>query len=368
MEQKSKKGRCKICGVEHTYRKKSKADLCDNPQCRIKMNNTKKSEELEKSRVLNEDYVQCQWCKLNVSRIYGSHMKLYHPRKTTEDYRREFPEARLASKKDNANVAQGYVRFSQSEKGKKLLSERASGENNPNSQTKTTKEQRKERSPFSTEKYLKQGMTLEEAESKVAEFAKVALKDRVSPLTLEYWLARTEGDEEKARKLLSERQRTFTLDKCIEKFGEEEGRKKWIARQEKWIKNYRKKSYSFISQELFWRIQEEIKFENDEIAFATFNNGKKTSNVSENHEAKLFLDNRLVLPDFIHFPSNKIIEFDGVYYHRNSPENKQRERQRDQDLQRNGYHVFHVNEKEYRDSPEESLQKCIIFLNEKTFA
>jgi very-short-patch-repair endonuclease len=72
----------------------------------------------------------------------------------------------------------------------------------------------------------------------------------------------------------------------------------------------------------------------------------------------------LVLPDFIHIPSKKIIEFDGVYYHRNTPENKTRELKRDEDLRRNGYSVFHVNEKEYKLFPDETISKCKKFLNE----
>lgn len=360
---KKKPGKCKFCQTEFLYRKKSKADLCDSPQCRIKASNLKKSEKLT-SGIINEDYVECQWCKLNVTRIYGSHMKLYHTDKTTDDYKKEFPGFQLSSKKDNISVAQGYVRFAKSEKGKQLLSERAKGDKNINSKRNTTEEQRKSRSSFSVNKYLKDGQTLEQAKQSVTNFAKRALKDRVTSTQLEYWLEKTEGNIEEAKKFLAERQRTFTLEKCIEKYGEEEGRKKWIARQEKWIKNYRKKSYSFISQELFWAIQERMRYDPEDIAFATFDSGVKTSNL-ENKEARLYLDNRLVLPDFILFKAKKIIEFDGVYYHRNTPENRKRDKQRDKDLERNGYRVFHVNEKRYKENFSDILKKCIDFLNEK---
>lgn len=111
--------------------------------------------------------------------------------------------------------------------------------------------------------------------------------------------------EEEAKQKVSERQATFTLEKCISKYGEEKGRKRWIERQNKWIKNYRKKSYSLISQELFWKLQEEMNFKPEEIKFATFSNGTKTENINENNEERLFLDNRLVLPDFIYIPLKK---------------------------------------------------------------
>ena len=43
-----------------------------------------------------------------------------------------------------------------------------------------------------------------------------------------YW------DEEEARKILAERQCTFSLQTCIDKYGKEEGTKIFNERQEKW--------------------------------------------------------------------------------------------------------------------------------------
>lgn len=179
--------------------------------------------------------------------------------------------------------------------------------------------------------------------------------------TIEYYLKGGMTIDE-AKQAVIERQKTFSLEKCVAKYGEIEGREKWIIRQEKWFKNYRKKSYSFISQKLFWQIQDDLKFKNDEIKFATFDNGSKTETVNLNKESRLYLDTRVVLPDFIHLPSKKIIEFDGVYYHRNTPENKSREAERDKDLIRNGYKVIHITESEYKLYPEDTINKCKQFL------
>lgn len=212
--------------------------------------------------------------------------------------------------------------------------------------------------------WIKKGMSEEEAIKKVAETQSIASKNASRnnlPNQLEYWIRKGYSENE-AKQKLSERQATFTLEKCITKYGEVEGRKRWIERQNKWIKNYRKKSYSFISQELFWKLYLEMNFEPSDIKFATFDNGNRTENINLNLEEKLFLDNRLVLPDFIHIPTKKIIEFDGVYYHRNTPENKSRALQRDEDLKRNGYEVFHVNEKDYKLSTKETINKCKNFL------
>ena len=81
-----------------------------------------------------------------------------------------------------------------------------------------------------------------------------------------------------------------------------------------------------------------------------------------NKEARLYLPDRLILPDFIYFPTKKIIEFDGSYYHQDTLENREKELKRDQVLVENGYNVFHVTEAQYKKNPEIELQKCIEFI------
>lgn len=51
--------------------------------------------------------------------------------------------------------------------------------------------------------------------------------------TLSYYLKRGMTEEE-AKEALAERQRTFNLEKCIERYGEEEGLRVWQERQDKW--------------------------------------------------------------------------------------------------------------------------------------
>lgn len=347
---------CKTCGKEFMT---LKSEFC-SPVCRNIDYARKDAEKLE--GIEGEDFIVCKWCGLKVKRMYGSHLKTHHSGKTTTDYKNEFPGALLACSKDNKNVAKAYIKFTTSDEGRKFLSERVKGGKNPNSKERASEKVRKSRSPFSKEMYIKKGATEEEAGLEVSKFVNKALKDRLTETQFEYWLNRTKGNVEESMKLYKERQATFTLDKCIFKYGEVEGRKRWIDRQNKWIKNYRKKSYSFISQDLFWKLYEELSFKPEEIKFATFENGKRTESVNINNEEKLFLDNRLVLPDFIHLPSRKIIEFDGVYYHRKNPENKKREQQRDKDLERNRYKVFHVLESEYRQNPHQVVEKCKQFL------
>lgn len=65
---------------------------------------------------------------------------------------------------------------------------------------------------------------------------------------IEYWLKQTNNDLEKAKELLSKRQSTFSLEKCIEKYGEERGLERWVARQEKWLFTLNNKSQEEINK------------------------------------------------------------------------------------------------------------------------
>lgn len=58
---------------------------------------------------------------------------------------------------------------------------------------------------------------------------------------IEYWTKHGFTDDA-AMKKLSERQRTFTLEKCIERFGEDKGLDVWKKRQEKWLNTLNSKS------------------------------------------------------------------------------------------------------------------------------
>ena len=68
----------------------------------------------------------------------------------------------------------------------------------------------------------------------------------------------------------------LNLSDTVCEYLEEKGFEVWKARQEKWIKNYRKRSYSMVSQKLFWDIQDLLNLSVDELYFATFDKGVQT--------------------------------------------------------------------------------------------
>ncbi|MCK9415298.1 endonuclease domain-containing protein [Candidatus Dojkabacteria bacterium] len=189
--------------------------------------------------------------------------------------------------------------------------------------------------------------------------------DDIRTSQLKYWLKK--GFKYKiAKEKLKIRQRTFSLNICIEKYGDIEGRKRWLNRQQKWHSNYKKSNFSKISQKLFWSIYNNLsEDEKINIKFATLLNGEKDDSGS-NNEQRLILDS-VILPDFIDLRNNKIIEFDGVYYHRNNIENIKRDKKRTKMILKYGYTLLKVKENEYKQNIEKTIQKCIDFLknNEK---
>jgi hypothetical protein len=96
------------------------------------------------------------------------------------------------------------------------------------------------------------------------------------PTKKEYYLQRGFTEEE-ANNKISSIQNRFSLEICIEKYGQIDGLKKWKERQLKWMNtmsskseaekldiikrksSYCKKNYSWISQKLFWKIYESYK-------------------------------------------------------------------------------------------------------------
>lgn len=200
--------------------------------------------------------------------------------------------------------------------------------------------------------------------------------------SLNYYLKRG-MDVNEAKAALSERQRTFSLEKCIERYGKEHGYEVWKKRQEKWQTTMKSKpqeeidrinalkasssrfvaAYSKISQELFYKLMSHIENDFNEIYFAT----RKFGDINENgnHEYKVLLEDRIhhYFLDFYIKDNNKVIEFDGDYWHGESRGNQERDKIRENDLNRLGFtNILHIKEHDYRANPEESVKKCLEFI------
>jgi len=101
-------------------------------------------------------------------------------------------------------------------------------------------------SPFSKKFVKYETLTEEEKENiitdKFAENSRIMLENPQNSSTrIEYYLAQG-MDEKEAQEALTKRQTTFSLKICIEKYGEEEGRKVWQERQDKWMNSLNAKT------------------------------------------------------------------------------------------------------------------------------
>jgi hypothetical protein len=187
--------------------------------------------------------------------------------------------------------------------------------------------------------------------------------------TLSYW--KNQGfSEDESRLKIKERQTTFSLKKCIQKYGEVVGKARWVERQKKWLNSTKKsnpKGFSKVSQELFWQVfyllDEDVK---NDIYFAQLDKNKCKDSTGVNHEYTIKLTKRALLPDFVNIKTKKIIEFDGTYWHGKHKikyPNRLRDDQRDKFLIEEGYEILHIKEADYRKNPEISINICLEFLN-----
>jgi len=175
----------------------------------------------------------------------------------------------------------------------------------------------------------------------------------------DYWINKGFTEEESIN-IVSQKQKTFSKDICIEKYGEVEGIKRWTERQYTWSKNYRKSNYSKISQELFWRLYPLLDINDQNNTYFA------TKGMEKNNEYTLRCNEFVLKPDFIILSKNRIIEFDGDYWHdynkRNKPINKLREEKRDILLKNSGFQILRIFEKDYKNNMEQTISKCLKFL------
>lgn len=249
------------------------------------------------------------------------------------------------------------------------------GENNPMHHSKRTEIQIKEGSPMCLEFYKKRYPDLTEEEQiklwkKSCDKRTQSVRSAIKTTNLEYYL--NEGmSKEEAKKALHDRQATFSLDKCIEKYGEVEGIKRFNERQQKWIKSLNKSFNKY----------GDGRSPQSKFAKTLIKECCKYFHIQVPKKEKWMYDrylHRAFAYDFCF--GNKIIEFNGDYWHAN-PEiynedffNKSlkmyAKEMWDKDLEKKkcaesaGYKILYIWENDYRKNPDEQLKKCINFLND----
>lgn len=206
-------------------------------------------------------------------------------------------------------------------------------------------------------------------------------KGDISATQVGYWI-KLGYSEEEARKKVTERQITFSKKICIEKYGEEEGLKRWETRQKKWQDTLKAKpleerldiekrkfnynGYSKISQTLFWDIYTHIKDKYEGIYFATLDRETKKETTKNNEYVVITGNEDFRFLDFYIEDNNKCIEFDGDYWHGEKRGNQQRDVIREQEIMESEpeMKIYHVKERDYKKNKYKVVKKCLEFINE----
>lgn len=314
------------------------------------------------------DLITCKVCGFQSKRIYGRHLKSHGM--TSDDYKKLYPGEPLYTETDIKNVMVNSGKHMKTEKYKKMFSEKIMGDKNPNHKSNTTLEERKSRSPFSKD-FIKYS-SIEEKN----DFVKEVCDKKTYTTRLDYWINKG-FNEEDAEQKLKERQTTFTLEKCIEKYGEEKGKEIYNNRQQRWQKSLLengnlKCGYSGISQELFYDILKYYNFKNmKDVYFATKNQEYFICKGKE----------EFFQYDFVDLPNKKIIEYNGDEYHANpnlfeatdyphpfrktitAQEIWDKDERKLKVAEEEGFEILTIWDSEYRHRKDYILGECKNFLN-----
>lgn len=346
----NKKRVCIECGadISHLHANTKRCNICAAKK-------SKKFEDMVKyipgfldDKEEGVHYVKCAICGY-ISRSLQGHLKYTHGLKPKE-YEKQY----------NAKFM--------CEEEAKIRSDKFKGKNNPayNHGGKL--------SPWS---YKNISKTKEEIDACKIKTVKAVQCSTNLNTKLDYWIEQTNGDVERAKELLHQRQQTFSLEKCIEKYGDVEGHKIWKKRQEKWqntlksksdeerIEINRKKlnvnSISKVERELY---NELLAFNNNIIAQLQLKSA----------------DNFFIYDIAL---NNKIIEYNGDYWHASknrfnsddivrhnrrtgapiyAKEIWEHDKEKLDFAKSLGYDVLVIWESEYKNDKKDVLEKCKTFL------
>jgi very-short-patch-repair endonuclease len=137
----------------------------------------------------------------------------------------------------------------------------------------------------------------------------------------------------------------------INKYGETDGINNYniyLKKRINILNNIKTNRYSKISQKLFWNIFNNLTSDEQKLCYFKELNNEKLLKVSEN---------KYYFPDFLF--KNKIIEYDGIYWHNNEKDNI-----RNTYYKNNGYDYLIINENDFNRNNFnlDVINKCIKFL------
>ena len=319
---------------------------------------------MSEDKIEGIDYVTCKLCGKKMEAIQGRHLTCTHGI-TSKEYKEMFPGAKMLPDNYKGGFRQSRGKHMKEEKYREMFSKKISGQNNRNSKSNTTEQERKERSPFTKEFYVKRNLPDENR----VKFIDNVSQNRSYNTQLDYYLEKGFSEEE-SKILLKDRQTTFSLEKCIKRYGAEEGLKKWTNRQEKWkAKVFNKdqwigKGTSMLTDNI---INEILKYGNENLLY-----GSKEKFIYDKEYKRVYKY------DITNLRNKKIIEINGIFWHCkqglyndhyfNKVKKMFAKEIRDYDINKlniakqHGYDVLVIWEDDYDKNPEETIKKCINFI------
>lgn len=284
-------------------------------------------------------------------------------------YERKYPDA---TPEEREEMRQKYIK----EYWEKMPD--YSGQNNPNSKKNTTEYERRSRSPRCIEFYQRKypNATPDEHREMLNKYFdenRLRIKNTIKDTNIEYYLNQGMSEAE-ARLALKNRQSTFNLKKCIEKYGIEEGERIFQERQKKWIKSLKKNFSNNGFTNLF-----QSKLGNLIITELLNYLGINIKDADDYTEFYIhdYDNNRGFIFDFVF--NDKLIEINGDYWHCNPKlydadfynvsKNKtakelwEIDARKQEIAEQNGYKLLVIWENDYNINPDLVIKKCLEFLN-----
>lgn len=291
------------------------------------------------------DYIKCPLCGFKTVQLNSSHFTSAH-NISFELFKAAYHDYKISA--DN------------------FILSTLSGNNNPNSKVNASEEKRKACSPFSKDFYIKRNLSLEDRDS----FIKSVNLKKEYTVQIDYYLNRGYSNDE-AKKLLHNRQQTFTLEKCKEKYGEELGYKIWKDRQNKWkSKVFNETTHISTGTSII-----AINFINEILCDVNSNNflyGKNEKFIYDNKNKKAYKF------DLTNEKTKRIIEFNGDFWHMNpkiynendintchkmtAKEKWEIDRIKIDAAKSHGYEVLVIWESDYKNNHDEIINECRKFI------
>lgn len=333
---------CKVCKTKFNATSHSStlcSDVCKKEQKRINNVNKYRRDNVPEDA---NDSITCKVCNVAFKSL-GGHLLAEH-KMTSEEYMQKFNTTVIVS----ANYAAGAA-------------ERVTGDKNPGYQHGGAL------SAWSLKSKHHSPVEITAAKQK----AKDNRTPDKRPICKEYWMAKGFTEAQSIIKV-SERQTTFSLDICIEKHGEEAGKKVFNERQAKWLATLNSKT------------DEELAIINEKKAWS----GGATSNVEKRLQQDIVSNIPLTETNVQVYKNinvdirykTKIIELFGDYWHMDprkyesdyfnksthlhASEKWEKDRLRIEMITCMGYDVKVVWECDYIADPIGTLNECMEFLLE----